>query len=297
MWENLVGRSLPFWRRFYPELQRRFARLQDVDLETFYGAVNTVQPSFIRVEADEVTYNLHVILRSSSSRRSWAARSRRGLPEAWNARMKEYLGVDVPNDAQGVLQDVHWSFGVSATSRPTRSATCLGSDLGEGARGDPRSRRPDRGGRVRRAARLAGREPAPSRPQVHAAGDARALHRVDAGPYLRYLKDKLGGIYGLTQAAAVTIRNPTSTRRGPPTTGDALPRTGTTVRATHRGWNPAIYADETARAQLRAAAGGGRSAMEAATEAVEKVPPPDISSSTLILPWGVRRPGRSGWRP
>src|SRR5262249_5794119 len=112
MWENLVGRSIQFWRHFYPQLQPRFAPLAGVEVEEFYRAVNKVQPSFIRVEADEVTYNLHIILRFELEQEIMAGDvALEELPEAWNSRMQEYLGIEVPNDANGVLQDVHWSFG------------------------------------------------------------------------------------------------------------------------------------------------------------------------------------------
>jgi carboxypeptidase Taq len=114
MWENLVGRSRPFWQFFYPKLQQHFPeRLGNVDLETFYRAINTVQPSFIRVEADEITYNLHILLRFELEvaliEGSLAVKD---LPEAWNAKMQEYLGITPPNDALGVLQDIHWSGGM-----------------------------------------------------------------------------------------------------------------------------------------------------------------------------------------
>jgi carboxypeptidase Taq len=113
MWENLVGRSLPFWRGFYPRVQERFRdQLGSVDVERFYAAVNRVHPSLIRIHADEVTYNMHVILRFELEQEIVNSRiDLRDLPEAWNAKIDEYLGIEVPSDAQGVLQDVHWSSG------------------------------------------------------------------------------------------------------------------------------------------------------------------------------------------
>jgi carboxypeptidase Taq len=109
-WENLVGRSLPFWRGRYPELQRLFPQLASVDLETWYRGINRVEPSLIRVEADEVTYSLHIILRFELEQELVAGTLDPGdLPEAWNARMHELLGVEVPDDARGVLQDIHWT--------------------------------------------------------------------------------------------------------------------------------------------------------------------------------------------
>lgn len=113
LWENLVGRSRPFWEFFYPKLQATFPdAFAHVDIEAFYRAINKVQPSLIRVEADEATYGLHIILRFELEQEIITGTlCFADLPAAWNARMKAYLGVDVPDDARGVLQDVHWSQG------------------------------------------------------------------------------------------------------------------------------------------------------------------------------------------
>lgn len=113
LWENIVGRRKETWQCFYPELRATFPeQFKNVDLDTFYRAINTVKPGFIRVEADELTYALHVILRFELEREMLAGTiDISELPDAWNARMKSYLGVTVPDDARGVLQDVHWSLG------------------------------------------------------------------------------------------------------------------------------------------------------------------------------------------
>ena len=109
-WENLVGRSLSFWRGRLGALQRLFPQLADVDLDSWYRGINRVAPGLIRVDADEVTYSLHIILRFELEQRLVAGElSLDELPEAWNARMAELLGVEVPDDARGVLQDVHWT--------------------------------------------------------------------------------------------------------------------------------------------------------------------------------------------
>ncbi len=109
-WENLVGRSLPFWRGRYPELQRRFPQLERVDLGTWYRGINRVAPGLVRVDADEVTYSLHIILRFELEQELVSGTlALADLPEAWRARMQELLGVDVPDDCHGVLQDVHWT--------------------------------------------------------------------------------------------------------------------------------------------------------------------------------------------
>jgi carboxypeptidase Taq len=114
LWENLVGRSLPFWEYFYPRLQGRFpSQLGAISVEQFYRGINRVEPSLIRVEADEVTYNLHVMLRVDLEiALIEGAASVDDLPERWNAGMREYLGLTPPDAARGVLQDIHWSAGL-----------------------------------------------------------------------------------------------------------------------------------------------------------------------------------------
>jgi carboxypeptidase Taq len=113
LWENLVGRSLPFWKHFFPELKKAFPGVfDDLSLETFHFAINHSAPSFIRTESDEVTYNLHVCLRYDIEVGLIGGKLKTGdIPTAWNEAMKKYLGVTPPNDALGCLQDVHWSHG------------------------------------------------------------------------------------------------------------------------------------------------------------------------------------------
>jgi carboxypeptidase Taq len=113
LWENVVGRSLPFWRWFYPRLQETFPeRLGGVPLERFHRAVNRARRSYVRVDADETTYGLHIILRFELEERLISGRlAVADLPEAWNTRFEELMGIPVPNDALGVLQDSHWSTG------------------------------------------------------------------------------------------------------------------------------------------------------------------------------------------
>ena len=109
-WENLVGRSLPFWRGFLPRLQQHFPQLESVDLDTWYRGINRVAPGLIRVDSDEVTYSLHIILRFELEQRLVDGTiTLEELPEAWDAGMQELLGVEVPDDRRGVLQDVHWT--------------------------------------------------------------------------------------------------------------------------------------------------------------------------------------------
>jgi carboxypeptidase Taq len=113
LWENVVGRSLPFWRWFYPRLQETFpGPLGGVPLEDFHRAVNRVRRSFIRVDADETSYGLHVILRFELEQELITGRlAVKDLPDAWNSRFEELMGISVPDDAHGVLQDAHWSGG------------------------------------------------------------------------------------------------------------------------------------------------------------------------------------------
>lgn len=113
MWENCVGRSRAFWRFFYPILQATFHhQLRAVDMDQFYQVINCVKPSFIRVEADELTYNLHIMLRFEIEQDLIEGKTNpEELPEIWNQKMKEYLGIVPSNDGEGVLQDVHWSMG------------------------------------------------------------------------------------------------------------------------------------------------------------------------------------------
>ncbi|PIR24965.1 MAG: carboxypeptidase M32 [Deltaproteobacteria bacterium CG_4_10_14_0_2_um_filter_43_8] len=113
LWENLVGRSKAFVHFFLPQLQTLFPnQLSQVKEEAFYAALNKVEASPIRVEADELTYNLHIVLRFELERALIADEMKvADLPHEWNARMKNYLGITPKNDAEGVLQDIHWSFG------------------------------------------------------------------------------------------------------------------------------------------------------------------------------------------
>jgi len=119
-WENLVGRSKGFWENFYPKVQKMFPeQTKNVSLEDWYRAVNCVRPSLIRVEADEVTYNLHIMVRFELEKAVYDGKMNiDDLAEAWNAKFQEYLGIAPENDLVGVLQDIHWSgrFGASFVS-------------------------------------------------------------------------------------------------------------------------------------------------------------------------------------
>jgi carboxypeptidase Taq len=210
MWENLVGRGLPFWRHFYPRLQASFPdRFDSVELDEFYRAINKVQPSLIRIEADEATYNLHIIMRFELEQEILeGGLDLDDLPEAWNTRMTEYLGVDVPDDAHGVLQDVHWSGGAIGYFPTYSLGNVISVQLWEELRGAL----PDLDQQFERGE--FGDLSAWLRENLHQHGrkftSKEMLERIvggamDPGPYLRYLKEKLGGIYGIraeTGAAA-----------------------------------------------------------------------------------------------
>ncbi len=113
LWENMIGRSRAFWLRYYGDLQQHFPeQLTEVEVEQFYRAINSVANSFIRIEADELTYNLHIIIRYEIEKLIFnEGLEVKELPKTWNAKYQEYLGITPPSDALGVLQDVHWSGG------------------------------------------------------------------------------------------------------------------------------------------------------------------------------------------
>jgi carboxypeptidase Taq len=195
-WENLVGRSRAFWRWFYPRLQQGFdAQLGSVDEEAFYRAVNKVQPSLIRIDADEVTYNMHIILRFELEQDLIDNRlAVPDLPEAWNARMDQYLGVDVPDDARGVLQDMHWSGGalgyfptyalgnvisVQIWERALQDLGDLDDRFERGEFGDLREW-------LREHLYSLGAKFTPQETIERVTGS-----RIDAKPYVRYLREKL----------------------------------------------------------------------------------------------------------
>lgn len=113
LWENNVGRSKAFWQHYYPLLQQHFPQqFRSVSLNQFYKGINKVQPSLIRTEADEISYHFHVFIRYELEKRLIeGSLATTDIPEFWNSQYKRFLGVDVPDDKQGALQDVHWSHG------------------------------------------------------------------------------------------------------------------------------------------------------------------------------------------
>jgi carboxypeptidase Taq len=199
MWENIVGRSRPFWNHFYPSFQEAFPEaVGDVDQERFYRAINRVKPSYVRVDADEATYNLHIILRFELEQEILAGSiGLKELPEAWNARFEEYLGIPVPNDTLGVLQDVHWSAGGFGYF-PTYS---LGNIISVQIWEKVLSELPDLPDQfeqgefgqlhdwLRTHLYALGRKFTPQETLERVVGGP-----IDAAPYIRYLKEKLGAL-------------------------------------------------------------------------------------------------------
>ncbi len=112
LWENVIGRSLGFWNYFYPRLQETFPQIKYIPLIEFYRAINKVEPSLIRTEADEVTYNLHVMMRFDLEQALLEGSLEvRDLPDAWSERFQRDIGILPPDDKDGVLQDAHWYSG------------------------------------------------------------------------------------------------------------------------------------------------------------------------------------------
>jgi carboxypeptidase Taq len=197
LWENLVGRSQPFWRFFYPRLREVFPeQFRGVELDRFYAAINQVKPSLIRIRADEVTYGMHVILRFELEQDIVNGRVElRDLPQAWAAKMDEYLGVEVPDDANGVLQDTHWASGLIGYFSTYLLGTVMSVQIWEKAvddmgdleeqieRGEFAGLREWLGANVH----AHGRKFTPQETLLRATGST-----IDAKPYLAYLKRKYG---------------------------------------------------------------------------------------------------------
>jgi carboxypeptidase Taq len=201
LWENLVGRSRPFWEHYYPRLQERFPSLRAVDLDRFYRAINRVHPSLIRVEADEVTYNLHVMLRFDLERRLLeGALAVDELPDAWRDQMQSYLGVIPPTDAEGVLQDIHWASGLIGYFPTYTLGNIISVQLFEAARRDHPGLVEEIGrgqfapllGWLRERVHRHGRKYLPADLLARATGSD-----LTPEPYLRYLAAKATEVYGV----------------------------------------------------------------------------------------------------
>jgi carboxypeptidase Taq len=200
MYENLVGRSRPFWEHFYPKLQEYFpSQLGNVSLDSFYKGINKVEPSLIRVEADEATYNLHIMLRMELEIALLEGTLKvKDLPEAWNARMEEYLGLMPTDDGKGVLQDVHWANGYFGYFSTYALGNLVSVQLWEQMNKDI----PDLSDQIRQGdfsnlltwmgtqVHRHGKKFKPQELVERITGS-----KIDSRPYVRYLKTKYGEIY------------------------------------------------------------------------------------------------------
>jgi carboxypeptidase Taq len=206
LWENLVGRSRPFWAFFYPTFRSVFPEFDSIDEDAFYRAINKVEPSHTRVESDEVTYSLHIILRFELEQELLSGELElRDLPEAWNSRMDEYLGVEVTDDAHGVLQDTHWSAGSFGYFPTYALGNVVSLQIWEQAlavmpglpdqigRGEFRDLRDWLRDQLYRHGRKL--EPKELIERITGAG-------MDPAPYLRYLSQKVGDVYGIEAPAS-----------------------------------------------------------------------------------------------
>ncbi|MBI5960446.1 MAG: carboxypeptidase M32 [Chloroflexi bacterium] len=202
LWENVVGRSRGFWKHFYPSLQKMYPKqLGSIDMETFYRAINFVSRSLIRVEADEVTYNLHVMLRFEMENALLEGKlAVKDAPDAWNSKMQAYLGITPPNDAEGILQDVHWSSGLVGYFPTYSLGTFLSLQYWEKALKDVPSIPADieKGnfstllGWLNQNIHQHGRKYWPAELTQRVTGESLQIQ-----PFMRYLKAKYSEIYGL----------------------------------------------------------------------------------------------------
>jgi carboxypeptidase Taq len=191
MWENLVGRSQPFWRYFFPRIQELFPdAVRGYDAERWYREVNAVEPSLIRVEADEATYNLHIILRFELEQDLLAETfPLEQLPEEWNRRMWDYLRIEVPDDTLGYFPTYALGNLISAQlwERLSVDRPDLDDEFERGEFGALREW-------LRDNLHKHGRKFSPSETLARATGGPA---RIDPEPYVRYLRRKVGEIYGL----------------------------------------------------------------------------------------------------
>jgi len=201
LWENQVGRSRAFWKHFFPKLKQAFPALADVALDDWHFAINNVRPSLIRVEADEVTYGLHIMLRFDLERRMIRNElAVRDIPQAWNDGMKQLLGITPDSDADGCLQDIHWSSGTFGYFPTYQLGNLYSAQIFQAAR----DALPDFD------ERLAAGDVRPLREwlreNIHRHGQryrSRELIKLVTGrdpspePYLAYLRGKFKPLYGL----------------------------------------------------------------------------------------------------
>ena len=229
MWENIVGRSRGFWGFFYPRLQKAFpSQLGSVRLDTFYRAINKVERSLIRTDADEITYNLHVMMRFDFELDMLEGRlAIRDLPEAWHDRFRSDIGVVAPDDRDGVLQDVHWYAGIIGGSF---QGYTLGNIMNAQFYTAAQQAHPEIADELQEGkfSALFGwlKENIWQHGSKFTASEL--VEQITGGPisidpYLTYLRTKYGELYALpdmplTQEAATSVRQ----RRGPAPGGNAV---------------------------------------------------------------------------
>ena len=201
LFENLIGRSAAFSHALLPILQKYFpAQLGQVTPDAFFRAVNKVQPSYIRVEADEVSYNLHIIIRFEIELAILEGRlAVKDLPDAWRAKFEEYLGITPPNDREGVLQDVHWSWGLIGHFQSYALGNIIASQWWSLMAKDLPQDELLRAGNITPIREWLGahvhqfgRKYTPKDLILKATGGP-----IDTGPYLAYLAGKFGEVYGV----------------------------------------------------------------------------------------------------
>jgi carboxypeptidase Taq len=202
LWENVIGRSRAFWEAQYPGFKARFPRqMEGVDADAFYRAVNRARPSLIRVDADEVSYGLHIILRFELEKKLFAGDlAVKDLPGAWRKGMKDLLGLEPETDAQGVLQDVHWSmgsfgyfpsyalgnlYGLQIWKKLRRDLPDVEKAIARGDFGDLHTW-------LREKIYVRGCRPDPAELLMEITGES-----LSAIPFLEYIKSKYAELYGI----------------------------------------------------------------------------------------------------
>ena len=201
LWENMVGRGSPFWSFYYPKFRQAFPAFKKMPAESFYRHINDVRRSYIRTDADEVTYNLHIMLRYDVERALFEGKLKtREIPSYWDELFEKYLGIPVPDDARGCLQDIHWaagSFGYFPTytlgniyaaqlwAAMRRQAPGLEESIGAGDLGVPLEW-------LRRNVHRHGKRYGAEELMKKATGE-----KLNEDHLIRYLKEKYGSLYGI----------------------------------------------------------------------------------------------------
>ncbi len=218
MWENVVGRSLPFWTHFYPQMQQAFPKFRKVSLGAWYREINRVSRSYIRVEADELTYNLHIAVRFEVEDAIFDGRLKTGeIPSFWNERFEKYLGIEVPDDSQGCLQDVHWPSGGFGYFPSYTMGNLYAAQLWDAAKRqvpglEDRIAAGDLGamlGWLRQNVHLHGKRYSTADLMKRVTGD-----KISEDYFIRYAREKYGKLYDVEIEAAPNIAVPRRVKPG-----------------------------------------------------------------------------------